>query len=149
MKGVLSWLVRWACHAGTKDFYSALAALVDPVQKLFPHNTLFLFFSWLVSWACCAGTRHFWSALAVLVSPVQNTFFPRGTLFQFLCPPSLNKLGRQPCWVASLLEQCANFYYTINLPQVHSTVKEQMRPILKVHKREIFYGSDFEFFTIS
>jgi hypothetical protein len=35
MKGVLSWLVHWACHAGTRDFYSALAALVGPVQNNF------------------------------------------------------------------------------------------------------------------
>ncbi len=35
MKGVLSWLVRWGCHAGTRDFCSALAALVGPVQNSF------------------------------------------------------------------------------------------------------------------
>jgi hypothetical protein len=35
MKGVLPWLVRWACRASTRDFCSALAALVGPVQKNF------------------------------------------------------------------------------------------------------------------
>jgi hypothetical protein len=35
MKGVLPWLVHWACHAGTRDFCSALAALVGPVQNNF------------------------------------------------------------------------------------------------------------------
>ncbi len=30
MKVVLSWLVCWACSAGTRDFCSALAALVGP-----------------------------------------------------------------------------------------------------------------------
>jgi hypothetical protein len=35
-EGVLSWLVRWACHAGTRDFCLALAALVGPVQIFFP-----------------------------------------------------------------------------------------------------------------
>jgi hypothetical protein len=35
MKGVLSWLVRWACRAGTRDFAPALAALIDPVQNIF------------------------------------------------------------------------------------------------------------------
>jgi hypothetical protein len=35
MQGVLPWLVRWACRAGTRDFYSALAALVGPVQNIF------------------------------------------------------------------------------------------------------------------
>ncbi len=34
MKGVLSWLVRWACRTGTRDFCSALAALY-PVQNVF------------------------------------------------------------------------------------------------------------------
>jgi hypothetical protein len=45
MKGVLSWLVRWAFRAGTIDFCSALAALNNwPSTKiLFPHRTLFQF----------------------------------------------------------------------------------------------------------
>jgi hypothetical protein len=37
MKGILPWLVRWACRAGKKDFYSALAALVGPVQRTLFH----------------------------------------------------------------------------------------------------------------
>jgi hypothetical protein len=32
MKGVLPWLVRWACHGGTRDICIALAALVSPVH---------------------------------------------------------------------------------------------------------------------
>jgi hypothetical protein len=44
MKGVLPWLVHWACHAGTIDFCPVLAALVGPVQKyFFSHCTLFKF----------------------------------------------------------------------------------------------------------
>jgi hypothetical protein len=44
MKGVLPWLVRWARHAGTRDFYPGLAALVSPITKyFFPHHTLFQF----------------------------------------------------------------------------------------------------------
>ncbi len=35
MKRLLSWLVLWACRAGTRDFCSALAALVGPVQNIF------------------------------------------------------------------------------------------------------------------
>jgi hypothetical protein len=37
MKGVLSWLVRLAYSAGTgtRNFCSALAALVGPVQNIF------------------------------------------------------------------------------------------------------------------
>jgi hypothetical protein len=34
MKGVLPWLVRWACWAGTRDFCPTLAALVGPVQNI-------------------------------------------------------------------------------------------------------------------
>ncbi len=34
MKMVLPWLVRSACRAGTRDFCSALAALVGPVQNI-------------------------------------------------------------------------------------------------------------------
>jgi hypothetical protein len=33
MKGILSWLVRCACHAGA-NFCFALAALVGPVQNI-------------------------------------------------------------------------------------------------------------------
>jgi hypothetical protein len=35
MKGVLPWLVRLALHAGTRDFFSALAALVRTEQNIF------------------------------------------------------------------------------------------------------------------
>ncbi len=35
MKGVLPWLVPWACRGSTKDFCSALAALVGPVENIF------------------------------------------------------------------------------------------------------------------
>ncbi len=32
IKWVLPWLVTWDCRAGTRDFCSALAALVGPVH---------------------------------------------------------------------------------------------------------------------
>jgi hypothetical protein len=35
MKGVLPWLVCWACCASTRDFLSTMAALVGPVNKSF------------------------------------------------------------------------------------------------------------------
>ncbi len=38
MKEILHWLVHWALqslHAGTRDFYPALTALVSPVQNIF------------------------------------------------------------------------------------------------------------------
>jgi hypothetical protein len=34
MKGVLPWLVHWACPVGIRDFCSALAALVSPFQNI-------------------------------------------------------------------------------------------------------------------
>ncbi len=37
--GVLPWLILWACHAGTRDFCAALAAL----QNIFPYRSLFQF----------------------------------------------------------------------------------------------------------
>ncbi len=40
-EGVLPWLVRWAHRAGTRDFYSALAALVSPVQNIIFLNVHF------------------------------------------------------------------------------------------------------------
>jgi hypothetical protein len=33
MKSVFPWLIHWAYRAGTRDFCSALAALVSPAQK--------------------------------------------------------------------------------------------------------------------
>ncbi len=41
MKEVLPWLVLWACHACTRDFRSALAALVGPVQIFFSSLCIF------------------------------------------------------------------------------------------------------------
>jgi hypothetical protein len=40
MKGVLPWLVRWACRANTRHLCSALAPLLSPVQNIFssPHT---------------------------------------------------------------------------------------------------------------
>ncbi len=35
LRGVFSWLVRWACRAITRDFCSALAALDGPVPNIF------------------------------------------------------------------------------------------------------------------
>jgi hypothetical protein len=60
-KGLLPWLVNWACcHAGTRDFCSALAALVSPVQNIFssPYDVsipLFLSPSKLGGQSCCVA----------------------------------------------------------------------------------------------
>jgi hypothetical protein len=54
MKGVLPWLVRWACRAGCY-FWSALAFLVGPVQNIFSSSYIIQFLcphrpaSWLCS----------------------------------------------------------------------------------------------------
>ncbi len=40
MKGVLPWMVRWALLAGTRDLYSALAALGSPVKHIFHTYTI-------------------------------------------------------------------------------------------------------------
>jgi hypothetical protein len=44
MKGVLPWLVRWACRASTRDFCPCLGCSSRPSTiYLFPHRTLFHF----------------------------------------------------------------------------------------------------------
>jgi hypothetical protein len=44
MKAALRWMVRWARRAVRRDFYSALVALVSPVQNIFfPLRTIFHF----------------------------------------------------------------------------------------------------------
>jgi hypothetical protein len=64
MKGVLPWLFRWAfCHADTRDFCSALAALIGPVQNIF-----FLTVHYFDSF-CKLGRQPCWVAyLSVCVS---------------------------------------------------------------------------------
>jgi len=47
MEWVLTWLVRWAFRAGTRDFYSALAAMVSPIQ-----NILFLTLDYIFQFMC-------------------------------------------------------------------------------------------------
>jgi hypothetical protein len=41
MKGAIPWLVRCACRARYRSFFSALAALVGPVQKIFYLSVLY------------------------------------------------------------------------------------------------------------
>ncbi len=42
IKGVLHWLLRWACRAGTRDFCSALGCSSRPyIKYIFLHHTLF------------------------------------------------------------------------------------------------------------
>jgi hypothetical protein len=53
MKGVLPWLVRWACRGSTIGFCSALTALVGRVQNIF--FLIVLYFSTFVPNAQQAG----------------------------------------------------------------------------------------------
>ena len=74
MKGVLPWLVRWARLArrgGTRKLYPALAALVSPVQKFFPHHTLFQY-TVCVSIAQQPGQVVVQGRLPLKVSPVYS-----------------------------------------------------------------------------
>ncbi len=88
-KGVLPWLVRWALHAGTRDFCPALAALVRPVQNIFflavhyffqlicPHRPL----SWAVVQDRLPLIVCLWSyrmqALMACLLPVQIFYFAK------------------------------------------------------------------------
>jgi hypothetical protein len=61
MKGVLPWLVRWACRFSIRNFCPALAALVGPVQNMLflsPH-TISLHLSPIAraSWTQWTGSR--------------------------------------------------------------------------------------------
>jgi hypothetical protein len=57
----LPWLVHWACREGTRDFCSAVAALVRQYKIIFPRRSLFQFLcphrpaSWdrLPCWVAC------------------------------------------------------------------------------------------------
>jgi hypothetical protein len=85
----LPWLVRWACRARTRDFRSALAALVGTRDNRegWPLLTVETEVngdskstnergpSLVCSLGCYAGTREFCSALAALVGIVQNIRF--------------------------------------------------------------------------
>jgi hypothetical protein len=53
MKGVLPWLVHLACCARKRDFCSALAALVGPIQNIFYLTVRY--FNFFVSIAKQAG----------------------------------------------------------------------------------------------
>jgi hypothetical protein len=56
MKGVLPWLVRWACRAGTRYFCAALAALVGPMHNIF-FLTVYYFIHSSRRPASCSGSR--------------------------------------------------------------------------------------------
>ncbi len=82
MKGVLTWLVRWAYRAGTRDFCSALAALVGPVQNIFSHHTFFPFLcphrpaSWVASLLECISGFVIWSIGRICAFHFRGDRFP-------------------------------------------------------------------------
>ncbi len=85
-------VVHWACRAGTRDFTSALAAVVGSVQNIFPHHTLFQFL-YVLSWADSrAGCR---VSLSICVSDfrhpsicyenlIENNFYILGIHLDFI-----------------------------------------------------------------
>jgi hypothetical protein len=72
MKGVLPWKVCWACRAGEIDFfYSALTALLGPVQNIFFLTVHYLHS--LVSIAQQAGQATVLDRLSLFVWSLVNT----------------------------------------------------------------------------
>jgi hypothetical protein len=66
--GVLPWLVRWACGSGTRDFCSALAALLAQYKIYFcPHCKLFQFLFPQIPNAQQAGQAAVLSCLSLIV----------------------------------------------------------------------------------
>ncbi len=103
MKGAFPWLVRWACCASTRDFCSALAALVVPVQ-----NIIFL-------------TIHYFNSFVPISQQAgQATVLGRLSLIMCLWSPSPSKMGRQPCWVACLLLCVSGFHSNFFLLRLRS-----------------------------
>ncbi len=92
MKGVLPWLVRWACHASTRDFCSALAALVGKILIFFFPHRIYYFNSFdtiaqqagqvvvLLAYllVCVHGVVIFGSGLGNCGKRLINGFFSRG-----------------------------------------------------------------------
>ncbi len=69
MNGVLSWLVRWACRVGTRDFCSAFACSSRPSTiYFFPHRTLFPFLCphRPASWACSRAGSPFSQSVSLV-----------------------------------------------------------------------------------
>jgi hypothetical protein len=70
---IISWMVRWACRAGTRDFGPALAALVGSVKNIF--SSLYTISNAFVLITQQAGQQPCWVACLLvcsLVSRVQN-----------------------------------------------------------------------------
>ncbi len=101
MRGVLPWLVRWTCRAGTGNFCPALAALLGFVQNMY-----FLtvhYFNFCVPIAQQAiGSQPCWIAcLLVYVSGTHltPTFFWAANYKQCSSPSSsVQKNNRCQCW---------------------------------------------------
>jgi hypothetical protein len=74
MKGVLPWLVCWACRDGTRDFSSALAALVGSVTKYFfltRHYCIQISLSQSPCkpcWVACLRVTHSWNSFFFPIS---------------------------------------------------------------------------------
>ncbi len=61
---------------------------------------------WLVCWVYRAGTRDFCLVLSALVDLVQESFFPRRTLFQLICPHRPPQTGQAVVLGCLTLSMC-------------------------------------------
>jgi hypothetical protein len=106
MKGVLSWLVRWACRASDRDFCPALAALVGSVQNIFsPPYTILIHLSplprklgrqlcWLASLLLCVSAHTPWEKIATCLPPPPDPLSFLLPLFHLpLAPPFFSRMG--------------------------------------------------------
>ncbi len=116
LKGILPWLVRWACRAGTRDFFSALSALVSSMQNIFfPHHTLFKFL--------CSHRPAIWAG-----SRAGSPF----SWYVFLCMPKSLSLAclslGEPFHELSfhLLKCVEDPFWIVNLPLCESEDKGQL-----------------------
>ncbi len=77
MKGVLPWLVRWACHAGTRDFLSCVGCSSRPSTKYF-FITIHYFTSLSPS-PSKLGRQSCWVAGLLICVSVPNTSYPHSS----------------------------------------------------------------------
>ncbi len=88
---------------------------------------------WLVHCACHDDRRDFCSALAVQVGTIRNIFFFTAHYFDTYDPiaayPASWAVGRQPCWIACLL-QYVSLFNTQHYGNTRCVRKQMRRAIL-------------------
>jgi hypothetical protein len=113
MKGVLCWLVRRVCRADKRDFCSALAALVGPVQ-----NTFFLTIQLLQ--CVCPNCPASWVAcLSVCDFDLDNRWYKNHLhhvtgirrLFLFFCAMLVRLMSQKFCKKTEHISRLASTYF--------------------------------------